>query len=122
MSKEIPTPALLKLIYIIFLIHAIIAFVFAVIFSILINILMGPIFIVLGIFDYSVYKGLKNRKRWARNVILIIAYVGLAVSLVALFSNPIGAIMYLGINAMIIRYMAFDKTMKRIFAKKGVSK
>jgi len=124
-NKEIPMPALLKVIYVIFLIHAIIAFVFAAIFSVTIGILAGLILAAAGIFDYFVYKGLKNRKRWARNVILGIAYIGLAVSLFALFVNPaeiIGAILYILINAMVIRYMAFDKTLKIIFAKKEKTK
>jgi hypothetical protein len=82
----------------------------------ILGIILGGIFVIIGISYFVVAYGLWNGRRWAWILTVLISALGIVIGLASIIIGTGGSILYIIVNAIIIYYL-FKPDVKAYFGK-----
>jgi hypothetical protein len=82
----------------------------------ILGIILGGIFVIIGLSYFVVAYGLWNGRSWAWILTVLISALGIVVGLVSIIIGTGGSILYIIVNAIIIYYL-FKPDVKAYFGK-----
>ena len=79
-------------------------------------IVLGLVFIGVGVLEYFIGRGLWKAKSWARTIAIIFSVLGLLMAILSLMGGNVISILSLLLNGTIGGYLIFSKEVKAAFA------